>query len=65
MFGAVCINVVAKCYKFINGLKLAITDTTLNEMIRTGEVEQELRSLTPLFVGTHYVSWQLPTCGRH
>ena len=42
-----CINTVAKCYKFLNDLELAITDTTLNEMIRQGEAEVELRSLGP------------------
>ena len=35
-FGAVCINTVAKRYKFLNGLELAVSDTTLDEMVRHG-----------------------------
>ena len=46
-FGAVCINIVAKHCTFLKGLELAITDTTLNEMIRHGGAEVELRSLGP------------------
>ena len=41
-----CINTVAKRYKFLSGLELAITDTVFNEMVRHGEADVELRSLS-------------------
>ena len=45
-FGAVCINTIAKRYIFKNGLEMAISDTTFNEMAKNGEIGLHLRSTT-------------------
>ena len=43
-----CISTIAKRYQFKNGLELAISNTTFNEMKINGEIELYLRSTNPL-----------------
>ena len=50
-----CISTVVKRYNFINGLELAISDTTLNDMIRHGEAKEELRSLASALEQTMFL----------
>ena len=54
-FGAVCINTIAKRYIFKNGLEMAISDTTFNEMAKHGEIGLHLRSTNPLFGRTTFL----------
>ena len=37
-FSTVYINTIATCYKFKNGLDLAISDATLKQMIKRGKI---------------------------
>lgn len=54
-FGAVCINTITNHYKFNNGLELAISDTTLKEMMKNGEADLLLRSTTPVLGRTTFL----------
>ena len=54
-FGAVCINTIAKRYIFKNGLEMAISDTTFNEMAKNGEIGLHLRSTNLLFGRTIFL----------
>ena len=47
-FGAVCINTITRRYKFKNGLDLPVSETTLNQMKKSGEIHLHVRLTTPL-----------------
>ena len=49
LFAAVCINTTTKRYKFKNGSGLATSDTTLDQMNKSGDIALHLRSTVPIF----------------